>query len=159
MESLSVLKTTQSGWSNFVRDKFTTLPETEERILATTISATWSYVGNGLCTEELQKIDFCDVFKRVKQALLTTFFGPTDGGVFSSGVQNTLYLMGCKVLKKVICIDEVHLSLPNLHFLPCDLPVLRNSDMYFNHDIYIPTQEPHGTISATVSRLEARAKL
>lgn len=159
MESLSVLKTTQSGWSNFVRDKFTTLPETEERILATTISATWSYVYNGISIEELQEIDFCGVFERVKQALLTAFFGPTDGGVFSPGVQNTLYLMACKVLENVICINEVRLSLPNLHFLPCDLPVLRNSGLHFNHDIYIATHEPHGIISATVSRLEARARL
>lgn len=159
LNSLSVLKTTQSGWSDFLRDKYTTLPETDERILATTISATWSYSTSGSTFDDLRQIDFCEVHAQVKQSLLAKFFGSTNGGSFSPGVQNTLYLMACHVLKSVPCIDEVSLSLPNLHFLPCDLPALRNNGMHFSHDIYIPTAEPHGVITATVSRRKLRAKL
>src|SRR5438105_7233152 len=38
-----ILKSTGSGFENYPKDKFTTLLETADRILATSLSATWSY--------------------------------------------------------------------------------------------------------------------
>src|SRR5690242_2561690 len=43
LRGLVVLKTTDSAFSGFPRDKYTTLPETRDRILATSITATWTY--------------------------------------------------------------------------------------------------------------------
>ena len=36
-----VLKTTQSGYAGFLKDRFTTLPDTAERIVATEVTASW----------------------------------------------------------------------------------------------------------------------
>lgn len=41
LEGLRVLKTTQSGYEGYCMDKFTLLPETRERIMATSVTATW----------------------------------------------------------------------------------------------------------------------
>lgn len=144
------MKTTKSGWSNFVQDKFTTLAETDERILATTISAEWAYCQAS--RSELDKLEFGKIHERVKDELLKSFFGPAHCGIFSPGVQRTLHRMGSNVLQAVPQISSVKLSLPNLHFLPCELPVMRKNGLRFQHDIYIPTSEPHGIISAVVSR-------
>ncbi len=38
---LQVLKTTQSGYVGFLHDKFTTLPDVADRIVATSVAATW----------------------------------------------------------------------------------------------------------------------
>ena len=43
LKDLTVLKSTQSGFDGFPRDKYTTLPETTDRILATDVSARWRY--------------------------------------------------------------------------------------------------------------------
>lgn len=133
-----------------MRDKFTTLPETNERILATTISAGWAYDASS--SQKLSEIDFCAVHEQVKDCVMKEFFGPPPQGEFSPGVQRTLYLSARYVLDSVSCISSVRLSLPNLHFLPCDLPVFQNNGLRFENDLYIPTDEPHGIITATVTR-------
>lgn len=38
---MSVLKTTQSGYEGYLKDKYTVLKETKERMMATTITCTW----------------------------------------------------------------------------------------------------------------------
>src|SRR5215212_9820578 len=43
LDNLLVMKTTESGWEGFLRERFTTLPDTSDRILATMITANWSY--------------------------------------------------------------------------------------------------------------------
>src|SRR5208282_3736931 len=42
IEDLLILKTTGAGFEKFVRDKFTTLPETNDRIFATRLKAIWT---------------------------------------------------------------------------------------------------------------------
>uniref|UniRef100_A0A8R7QA30 factor independent urate hydroxylase n=1 Tax=Triticum urartu TaxID=4572 RepID=A0A8R7QA30_TRIUA len=42
IQGYSLLKTTQSGFEGFVRDRYTLLPETRERIVATEVTAWWS---------------------------------------------------------------------------------------------------------------------
>lgn len=147
-QSLSVLKTTQSGWANFVQDKFTTLPETSERILATTISAEWTYKTQA--ADALRRISFSDVHKKVRQALVEEFYGPPGKGHFSPGVQHSLYVMAEVAIESVPEVDTVTLSLPNLHFLPCSIPVYAKNGIKFEDDVYVPTDEPHGIISGTI---------
>ncbi|GJP78644.1 hypothetical protein CLOP_g8921 [Closterium sp. NIES-67] len=81
VEDYSVLKTTQSGFEGFIRDENTLLPDTRERILATTVQATWSYTRDPPC--------FNTAFSAAKAALSDTFFGPPQGGVYSPSVQRT----------------------------------------------------------------------
>ena len=46
VEDLLILKSTGSGFEKFLRDKFTTLPETRDRIFATKLKATWTFTRN-----------------------------------------------------------------------------------------------------------------
>lgn len=140
VEGLALLKTTQSGFVGFIRDKYTVLPETKERILATEISAVWRYSKKPSC--------YTKAYISVQELLVDVFFGSPHEGVYSPSVQNTLYLMAKAVLHRFPEIESVHLSMPNLHFLPVNLP----SIVKFDHDVYLPTDEPHGTIEASLTR-------
>ena len=81
IEGLEVLRTTGSGWSGFVRDELTTLPETDDRILATAVSAHWTYAEGG--------IDYGAAWHAARDALLESF-----GDHYSPSVQFTLRRMG-----------------------------------------------------------------
>ena len=139
VRDLTVLKTTQSGYEGFLRDSLTTLPETSERMLATSIAASWVYT---------QPPADCDAaFAAVQAALCGAFFGPARGGVYSPSVQMTLYQMCGAALAAVPSVESITLTCPNIHFLPV-LP----AGIPFAHDVYVATSEPHGTIKATVGR-------
>ena len=43
LADLVILKSSRSAFSGYLRDEYTTLPETRDRILATSLSATWRY--------------------------------------------------------------------------------------------------------------------
>ncbi|CAI5507597.1 unnamed protein product [Closterium sp. Naga37s-1] len=192
VEEYSVLKTTQSGFEGFVRDQNTLLPDTRERILATTVQATWSYSREPLCVTaaySAAKAAFTDfhpdllspqptllvfpqlfpplqllvrspcfnaAYSAAKAALTDTFFGPPQGGVYSPSVQRTLYLMGEEVLSRVPEADSVHLKLPNLHFIPINLPGigLKHEDA-----MYSPTSDPPDSIDTCVGPLHTRPPL
>ncbi|BBN20055.1 urate oxidase [Marchantia polymorpha subsp. ruderalis] len=141
ISDLSLLKTTKSGFEGFVRDKNTLLPETRERMMASSIRSVWSYSKTPL--------DYNETHAKVKNILLSTFFGPSRGGVYSPSVQNTLYLMAKEVLLRVPEIESVYLNMPNIHFLPVNMPSI---GIQFKDDVYLPTDEPHGSIEATLQR-------
>ncbi len=108
IDDLLVLKTTNSGWEGFLRERYTTLPETDDRILSTVVTADWTYHGTD--------VDFGGVWRGVREQLLATL---TDH--YSPSVQNTLYRMGRAVLERFSEIEKIHLSLPNRHHIPYDL--------------------------------------
>ena len=139
VDDLLVLKTTNSGWEGFLRDTYTTLPETDDRILATVITANWSYGGD-------TDLDFGRLWRGVRDQILKTF---TDH--YSPSVQNTLYRMGEAVLETFPEIHKIHLSLPNKHHLPFDLSPfgLENEG-----EIFHATSEPYGVIEGTVERTD-----
>ncbi len=142
------MKTTKSGWANFHQSSFTTLPDTTERILATTLQASWKYSGGSRSDR-----DYDALHVQVRKALLEAFFGPPTTGEYSNGVQETLYKMGNNVLNSTTEVSSISLDMPNLHFLPTGtLPVFVKNSVPFEDDVYIPTDEPHGIIHATVSR-------
>lgn len=152
LDGLALLKTTQSAWEGYVKDKFTTLPETNERVLASVVSAEWGYKPSG---DAILQIAFEDVASQVRQRLLHQFLGDAHTGVRSKGVQETMYKMACAGVQ-VDGVEWVKLSMPNLHFLPCQIPVFGKNSIAFEHDVYVPTDEPHGIISAVVTRRRAR---
>jgi urate oxidase len=136
IEDLLVLRTTGSGWSGFVRDELTTLPETDDRILATAVTARWTYAEGG--------IDYGAAWRAARDALLEGF-----GDHYSPSVQFTLRRMGRAVLKAVEAIERVDLSLPNRHHLLVDLS---RFGMENPNEVFHATTEPYGLIEGTVER-------
>jgi len=112
-------------------------------LLATNVSATWLY-------STPSGVDFHASAAKVRKTLLDTFFGDARLGVYSYSVQQTLHDMGVAVLTNVPQVQEIKLELPNIHFLPYNH--LDNLKSKFDKDIFLPTDEPHGTIHATIAR-------
>jgi urate oxidase len=136
IEDLIVLKTTKSGFVGFIKDRYTTLPETTDRIFATSIKAVWRYVNTNAATG--------DVWHNVRQTIIETF-AEHD----SLSVQHTLYAMGEAVLGKFPDVAEIAFSLPNIHCLPIDFT---RFGLENDNRIFVPTDEPHGLIEARLSR-------
>lgn len=157
IEGLALLKTTKSGFEGFVRDKYTMLPDTRERMLATEVTATWRYHFESLSSIPMKSLYFEKRFLEVREVLINTFFGPPKEGVYSPSVQRTLYLMGSAVLGRFLEINSIQLKMPNIHFLPVNLSTKENGSIVkFEDDVYLPTDEPHGTIEASLTRTHSR---
>ncbi|KAH1038108.1 hypothetical protein J1N35_039851 [Gossypium stocksii] len=153
VEGLSLLKTTQSGFEGFIRDKYTALPETRERMLATEVTASWRYSCESVSSIPQKSLYFNEQYLNVKKALVDTFFGPPERGVYSASVQSTLLQMAKAVLGRFGDISSVKLKMPNIHFLPVNISSKdHGSIVKFNDDVYLPTDEPHGSIEASLGR-------
>jgi urate oxidase len=136
VEDLVVLKTTRSGFAGFPRDQYTTLAETDDRLMATKLSAMWRYGPVDL--------DFDATYADVRGTLLERFADHD-----SPSVQTSIWVMAQAMLEQHDEIDEVRMVLPNLHHWPVDLsPFGLTNDRL----VYIATSEPHGLIEATVRR-------
>lgn len=140
LKDLTVLKTTQSGFVGYPRDKYTTLPETTDRILATDVSARWRY-NTGV---DLASTDFNKSYEDIKALLLEGF---TEG--YSHALQQTLFNMGKKVLEAHSDVDEIKFSMPNKHHFLVDLSPfgLENPN-----EVFFAADRPYGLIEATVQR-------
>lgn len=133
---LIIMKTSRSAFAGFPRDEFTTLPETSDRLLATALTATWTYQDTD--------IEFGPMFRTVRSALLDAF------AVHDSlSVQHTLYAMGEVVLGMIDPVESISLEMPNRHHLPIDLS---RFGMENRNEIFVATEEPYGLIKATLSR-------
>ena len=139
VEDLIVMKTGRSAFSGFERDRYTTLPETEDRLMATKVTAIWRYGS--------PDVDGDATFAAVRSTLLETFADHD-----SASVQESTWIMGRAILADHDAVEEVRLILPNLHHLSVDLTRLGVTD---DGDVFMPTTEPHGLIEATVRRSQA----
>ena len=137
LDNLLVMKTTESGWEGFLRERFTTLPDTSDRILATMITANWSY-------GDRTDLDFDRLWRDVRDRILATF---TDH--YSPSVQNTLYRIGKAVLETFPEVEKIRLSFPNKHHILYDLS---RFGMENEGEIFWATDEPYGLIEGTVQR-------
>lgn len=136
IEGLGLLKTTGSGFSAFLRDRYTTLKETDDRILATDLEARWQYTR--------PPRDFTVAWKDVRTAMIETFARQQ-----SDSVQQTLYAMGEAALGRCAEISEIRLVLPNKHHLLVDLGPFGLDNP---NEIFVATREPYGRIEAVVTR-------
>ena len=136
LEGMGLLKTTGSGFAGFLRDGYTTLKETDDRILATDVEAGWKYAR--------PPRDYTSAWNAVRTSLLETFAQHQ-----SASVQQTLYAMGEAALARCVEIAEVRLVLPNRHHLLVDLApfALDNPS-----EIFVATREPYGRIEAVIAR-------
>ncbi|RIA95686.1 uricase [Glomus cerebriforme] len=149
LKDLLVLKTTGSAFYGFLRDKYTTLPETDDRILSTSIDATWNYYIPNISL--ISQIPFDDIFGSIRQIILDTF--STDN---SASVQATLYLMAKLALEKFQQISSIHFELPNKHYFAYDLNRFGLKNTGKDTDIYYPISDPSGLITATVARTKSK---
>ncbi|WP_263377493.1 factor-independent urate hydroxylase [Granulicella paludicola] len=140
LDGLFVLKTAQSGFVGYIKDSLTTLPETTDRLFGTVVRADWTYTASGIAAG----IDFNKVRTHLREAMLATF-AKHD----SLSVQQTLYAMGETALAHTDLIDSVYMLMPNKHNLLIDL---KRFDRDNPNHIFVPTDEPHGTIEATIVR-------
>jgi urate oxidase len=136
VDGLTILKTTKSAFTGYLVDKLTTLKPATDRILGTCATATWDYAT--------ASVDYAQARERIISALLQTFAAHD-----SMSVQHTLFDMGKAALEAAPEIARIHLSMPNLHHLLADLSRFEQDNP--NH-IFVPIDEPHGTIEATVER-------
>jgi urate oxidase len=135
LTNLVVLKTTDSAFSGFPRDQYTTLPETEDRILATSITATWTYRAG---TTDFAARD------RIRRALAETF-----AAHMSRSVQQTLYAMAEAALAACADMTDITLTLPNRHHL---LVNLKPFGLDNPNEVFVATDQPFGLIEATIRR-------
>lgn len=152
LRKLRVLKTTKSSFTNFVRDAFRTLPDAEDRIFSTIVSAEWTYsthIG----------IDFNAAWETVMSSILEQFGGPKEG-VDSPSVQNTLYLACAQSLDRIPQMSWIQIDMPNCHYLNLDLSVFPKEMVghEVNRNVFLPIDKPAGFIHASLQR-KASAKL
>lgn len=136
MDGLVVLKTTDSAFAGFPRDEYTILPETDDRILSTTLTCRWRY-GN-------LPDDTTDTWEKVRGVVLGRFFED-----WSASVQHQGWLMGEAVLAAMPDIEEIRFRLPNQHHLSYDLNRFGIADQGV---VFQPVSEPFGDIRFTVTR-------
>jgi urate oxidase len=136
LEGLVVMKTTESGFSKFLKDDFTTLPEVDDRILATNVTAKWAYNDT--------PDNWRDIRQRIRTILIREF-----AARFSPSVQATLFEMASAVLDAEPVVEEINLAMPNLHRNLVNLAPLELDNP---NVLFVPTDEPHGNITATVVR-------
>lgn len=135
IEGLAVLKTTGSAFSGFLRDDLTVLAETDDRILATSVTASWQLDGEAYDAAR----------SAVRAALLDAFAGHDD----SQSVQHTLWVMGRAVLDAVDAVRSVTLVMPNKHHVLVDLEPFGIAN---DRAVYVATDRPFGVIEGTVER-------
>lgn len=136
ISGMTVLKTSQSGFVGYIKDKYTTLKETTDRIFATIVEATWNYTNLAA--------DFNTAYDAIRTAMIKVF-AEHD----SLAVQQTLYAMGEAALAACDAIDEISLTMPNQHRL---LVNLQPFGMENPNEIFVPTSEPYGLIAGTIKR-------
>ena len=136
VQDLLIMKTAQSAFSGFPRDEFTTLPETRDRLLATSLTASWRYVDVDL--------PFSSTWRGVRDVLLRTFAEHV-----SESVQHTLHAMGQAVLDSLDLVSSISLVMPNKHHVPFDLT---RFGLENRNEIFVATDEPYGRIEATLRR-------
>jgi urate oxidase len=139
LRDLVVLKSTGSEFHGFPRDEYTTLPETDDRILATAVTAQWRYQGGN--------VDWRTSFAEIRRILLETF-----ATKHSLSLQQTLYAMGRAVLEARTEVAEIRLTMPNKHHFVVDLSPFGLSN---DNEVFHAADRPYGLIEGTVLREEA----
>jgi urate oxidase len=136
LENLVILKTADSAFVGYIMDALTTLPEATDRLFGTAVRARWSYASPSL--------DFPALRGKIRDILLNVFANHV-----SKSVQHTLYAMGEAVLAQVPEIVDIELAMPNRH---CNLVDLSRFGQDNPNEIFVPIDEPHGSIEARLRR-------
>jgi urate oxidase len=147
LTELTVLKSTGSEFRGFLKDEFTTLAETDDRVLATSLTAWWRW-GPTVSTGSADGFDWDAAYENVKEVLLETF-----ATTYSRALQETLQLMGTAALEAQPGLAEIRFSAPNKHHFVVDLSPfgIANPGEVFHAD-----DRPYGLIEAQLRRDDAQ---
>jgi urate oxidase len=136
LTGLTLLNSTASEFRGFPRDRYTTLPETSDRVLATAVDARWRHLG--------VDTDWTASYEGVRQALVAGFVN-----TYSGSLQQTLLAMGTRALQVRPEVAEIRLTLPNKHHLLVDLTPFGLDNP---NEVFIAADRPYGLIEGTVTR-------
>lgn len=136
IDGFAFLKSTQSGWENYVKDRYTTIKETSDRLCATSMVGSWKWSA--------KPASYPATNAKILSTLLEVF-----STTYSKSVQDSLYRMGEAALAAVPEISEISMACPNMHYLLINLEPFGLDN---NNDVFLPTDEPHGQIECTVGR-------
>ena len=133
---LVLLKSTGSEFWGYPRDRYTTLEETRDRVLATEVTARWRYAGD--------VVDWAESFAASRRLLIEAF-----AAKHSLALQQTVYAMGEAVLKARAEIVEVRLAMQNNHHYVVDLSPFGLEN---KNEVFYAADRPYGLIEGTVTR-------
>ena len=136
IKDLVVLKSTGSEFHGFLKDEYTTLPETTDRILATSLVARWRY--------EQSDVEWDKSYDAIRALLLQRF-----AEIHSYALQQTLYGMGESVLEQFAEVAEIKFSAPNKHHFLVDLSPFELDNP---GEVFFAADRPYGLIEGTVVR-------
>ncbi|MFE1601766.1 factor-independent urate hydroxylase [Methylobacterium sp. ID0610] len=136
LSDFTFLKTTESGWANYVKDPYTTIRETHDRLAASSMEASWLW--------SRPPAAYPAANARILESLLRVF-----ATTYSHSIQDSLYRMGEAALAAVPEIETITLACPNKHYLLLDLSPFGLDN---ENQVFLPTDEPHGQIECTVGR-------
>jgi len=140
VSQLTLLKTTGSEFWGYPKDRYTTLPETHERVLATAVDARWRY--------EPATADWAAAHAETRRLIVETF-----ATKHSLSLQQTLFAMGEAVLEARPEIAEIRFVMPNKHHFVVDLqPFGLEND----NEVFYASDRPYGLIEGTVTRDDAQ---
>jgi urate oxidase len=135
IDDLTILKSSSSAFEGYIKDPYTTLKETKDRIFATAVRATWRYSG---------AVDFNARWEAIRKTIVDTFAAHD-----SRSVQHTLHAIGQEVLKRFPDVAEIELTMPNKHALLVDLSPFGLDNP---NEVFLPIDEPSGYIEGRLIR-------
>ncbi|MFC8392306.1 MULTISPECIES: factor-independent urate hydroxylase [unclassified Streptomyces] len=148
LKDLTVLNSTDSEFWGYVKDRYTTLKEAYDRILATSVSGRWRF---NWTDDEQEMPDWETSYEETRKHMLQAF-----AETYSLSLQQTMYQMGTRIIDHRGEIDEVRFSLPNSHHFLVDMEPfgLKN-----DNEVYFAADRPYGLIEATVLREGCEARI
>ncbi|MFI2908030.1 factor-independent urate hydroxylase [Streptomyces sp. PDY-4] len=151
LKDLTVMNSTDSEFRGFVKDGYTTLQETRDRVLATSVSGRWrfNWTGDGQRTP-----DWETSYEETRKHLLQAF-----AETYSLSLQQTMYRMGARIIDHRDEIDEVRFSLPNSHHFLVDLEPFGLKNDTADGAVYFASDRPYGLIEATILRDGCEARI
>jgi urate oxidase len=136
LDGFTFMKCTASAWDNYVKDKYTTILETRDRMAATAMVSSWKW--------SKAPADYPAANAKILDTMLEVF-----ASTYSESMQDSLYRMGEAALAAVPEVEEISLACPNKHYLLINLSTFGLDN---NNQVFLPTDEPHGQIECTVGR-------
>ncbi|MFG3258375.1 factor-independent urate hydroxylase [Streptomyces sp. NPDC048172] len=150
LKDLTVMNSTSSEFWGYIKDRYTTLQEDYDRILATSVSSWWRH---NWTSDDQRAPQWEKSYAQAKKHMLHAF-----AETYSLSLQQTLYQMGARVINSRSEIDEIRFSMPNKHHFRVDLSYCGVENEAKDGAVYYAADRPYGLIEATVLRdgVEAR---
>jgi urate oxidase len=142
ISELVLLNSTDSEFKGFLKDEFTTLPETDDRVLATSLVAKWRHTE-----ADRGGTDWNASYEAVTATLLRTF-----AGTYTRALQEMLYAMGSAVLDAQPGLAEIRFSAPNAHHFLVDFSGFQVDGLSNDGEVFVAADRPYGLIEAQVTR-------